>query len=120
MSKINRVVLVGRLTTDPTAEQTGNGTDVCKCRIAVDGAGQGRGPEAEAGFFDVVSYGNGAKAAASTLTKGSLIGVDGNLRFSSWKDDADKYHSRIEVVGQIDFLSIKKSEGEDSEPADTE
>lgn len=115
MSKINRVVLIGRLVADPEADETPNGTAVCKCRIAVDGAGKGRGADAESGFFDVVSYGNGAGGANKTLTKGSLVGVDGNLRYSTWETEDGSKRSRIEVVGQIDFLSIKKADTEGSE-----
>lgn len=117
---MNNVNVIGRLTADPTHETTANGTDVCKCRIAVDGAGQGRGENTEAGFLNVVSYGNSGKSAADLLTKGSLVGVSGQLRQSSWKDDEDKYNERVEIVGKIDFLSIKKEADADSGPSDTE
>lgn len=111
MSSINNVTLTGRLVKNPESDETPTGTPVCKIRVAVDGAGQGKPGEAQAGYFEVVSYGPGAAAANKELTKGYLVGVEGRLEFSEW-GDGDAYRSKTRVIGKITFLSPPREKDE--------
>ena len=102
---MNSINLPGRLTSDPELRATGNGTPVCKLRMATETR---RG---ESVFVDVESYGNGAKAAGERLGKGDQIGVTGELVLDQWKDrETDQPRSRHYIVGSIHFLGAKRSE----------
>jgi single-stranded DNA-binding protein len=67
----------------------------------------------EAGYFDVVQYGAGGKAAFETLTKGWLVDIDGRLEHRSWKDkETDKWREHIDIVGTIGFLAAPRTDEE--------
>lgn len=107
---LNRIVLTGRLTADPIAEQTPNGTTVCKVRIAADRAGELSDGAQQTGFFNVVSYDKGAEAAIEFLEKGSMVAVDGRVRYRTWTDkQTGQRREAVDIVGQLHFLSFKKS-----------
>lgn len=109
---MNTVQLTGRLVSDPQHRTLAGGTDVTTIRIAVDGGARNN----ETGFFNVVSYGNGAKAAANTLAKGWLVAVSGRLEHRTWKD-GEKNREAIDIVGHIEFLSEPKGKDLPAEPA---
>jgi single-strand DNA-binding protein len=101
--------LIGRLVRDPELGETTNGTPVCKIRVACDGGGR----DMEAGYYDVVQYGNGGKAAAKTLTKGWLISATGRLEYREWPDnDTGKQRHDYTLIGQIEFLSAPLTDEE--------
>ncbi|MDX6727105.1 MAG: single-strand DNA-binding protein [Baekduia sp.] len=103
---MNNVSIIGRLVADPELSETKDGTPVCKARLAVDGGGR----NIEAGYFNVVQYGNGGKAAAETLTQGWLVAVSGRLEHRSWQDkESEKWREAIDIVGQIQFLAAPRA-----------
>ena len=105
---MNTITLTGRLTRDPEARELPNGTTVCELRLAVDGLGRNN----EVGYIDVASFGNGAKAAGETLTKGWLVGVDGRLEFRTYDKDGVRRHS-YQVIGHVDFLAAPRQNTSD-------
>ena len=118
---INQASVTGRLTKDPVAESTAGGTDVCKFRLAVDGAGGTSNDERKPGFINVTSYGSGAAAAAKRLKKGDMVGVAGSLRYHEWTVvDTDEKRSQIELVGRVEFLNLKNIDNADATAAGTE
>jgi single stranded DNA-binding protein len=104
-----RTRFTGRLVADPELSETRDGTPVCKIRVAVDGGGRNM----EAGYYDVVQYGPGGKAAYETLTKGWLVDCEGRLEHRSWKDkETDKWREAIDIVGTIGFLAAPRTDEE--------
>lgn len=108
---MNSITLTGRLTKDPEVRELESGTTVCQLRLAVDGLGRNN----EVGYIDVASFGNGAKAAGETLTKGWLVGVSGRLEFRTYEKDGERRHS-YQVIGHVDFLAAPRQNTSD-EPA---
>jgi single-strand DNA-binding protein len=99
MEDINRVVLVGRLTRDAELKYTANGQAVCKFSIAVNRRKKsGDQWVDEANFFDVVLWGRQGEALNQYLTKGSRVGVDGELRQDRWEQQDGQSRSRVEIV----------------------
>ena len=72
---MNNIELTGRLVADPAGKELPDSGYVCEMRIAVDG--MGRGGRDQAGYVDVHSFGESAKAAAKVLSKGWLVAVAG-------------------------------------------
>lgn len=108
---INRVVLVGRLTTDIDVKHSNNGSSFAKVSVAVGGK------DAEAvSFFDCVLFGTTADNAAKYTKKGSQICVEGKLNQSRWETEDGSKRSRVEIlVDRLQFLNWKNGENNGGE-----
>jgi single-strand DNA-binding protein len=94
------------LVSDPVGKELPEGY-VCELRIAVDG--MGHGGRDQAGYIDVHSYGESARAARDVLSKGWLIAVDGRLEYNTWEKDGQRRHD-YRVVGHVEFLAAPKND----------
>lgn len=109
MAEINSVVLVGRLTKDAEIKYTSGGMGVVKFTLAVNRrAKEGDTWVDKASFFNVESMGKAAEAVHKYLTKGKMIGVQGELRQDTWEKDGQrqsmvKIHAHsIQLLGSSD------------------
>ncbi|MBQ4105010.1 MAG: single-stranded DNA-binding protein [Clostridia bacterium] len=95
---INRVVLMGRLVSDPELKTTQSGINVTTFRIAVDRSYVKAGEERQADFFDIVAWRYTADFVCRHFRKGSLIAIDGQLQSRTYqaKDGTNRYV--VEVV----------------------
>lgn len=110
---INRVVLIGRPTRDPEFRSTQSGTSLLSFRLAFNtrrkNASTGQWEDSP-NFIDVTLFGNRAESLKDVLRKGSLIGVDGKLRWREWESPSGEKRSAIEVVADdISFVGPKDS-----------
>lgn len=94
---LNRVVLIGRLATDPELKYTPSGIAVTTFRIAVDRRGSNPQGEREADFIPIVAWRQAAEFAANYLTKGRLVAVDGRMQVRSWvaQDGSRRYVTEV-------------------------
>ena len=95
---INRVVLMGRLVSDPELKTTQSGANVTTFRIAVDRSYVKSGEERQADFFDIVAWRYTADFVCKHFRKGSLIAIDGQLQSRTYqaKDGTNRYV--VEVI----------------------
>lgn len=95
---INRVVLMGRLVSDPELKTTQSGINVTTFRIAVDRSYVKSGEERQADFFDIVAWRYTADFVCKHFRKGSLIAIDGQLQSRTYqaKDGSNRYV--VEVI----------------------
>ena len=110
---MNNVVLIGRLTSDPTLRFIpGSGQAVANFTIAVD-KGLSREKKAEfeaqgkpvADFIRVVVWGKQAENCSQYLTKGKLVGVQGSIQTSTYKDGQGETRYQTEVLAnKVEFL----------------
>ena len=100
---MNRIVLTGRITADPELKTSNNGTKYTRFGIAV---AKPRDRE-KVDFFNCVAFGELAeKVICKYATKGTMVGIDGNIEFT--KDSGDSrivYHSVN--VDRFELLSAK-------------
>jgi len=81
----NRVMLVGRVATEPELKYTPSGIAVANFRIAVDRPFQNNQTgERETDFFTVKVWREQAERVANHLLKGQMVVVDGRLEQRSW------------------------------------
>lgn len=114
---INKTILVGRLTADPTLRYTQSGIAVANFTIACDRPFTGQDGKKEADFISVVVWRKQAENVAQYLKKGSLAGVEGRLQTSSYEGDDGQRRYKTEVVADaVKFLSSQKSEESSSKP----
>ena len=103
---INRVILTGNLTRDPEIRRTQSGMAIMSLGIAVNDRRKNSQTgewEDYANFIDCTMFGTRAESVSNFLHKGSKVGIDGKLRYSTWERDGQK-RSKIEVV--VDDLEL--------------
>ena len=100
---LNKVILVGNLTSDPELRSTPSGQTVCNFRMATNRVWTDRASgqkQQETEYHTIVAWGRLAEIASQFLTKGSLTMIEGRLRTRSWQDSAGNKRFRTEVVAQ--------------------
>lgn len=113
---LNRVILMGRLVTDPELKTTSSGTSVTSFRIAVDRSYSKAGTERQTDFFDIVCWRNTAEFVCRYFFKGSLIALEGQLQSRTYqaKDGSNRYV--VEVVADNVSFTGEKTERQESKP----
>lgn len=111
---INRVVLVGRPTRDPEFKSTASGRPLLSFRLAFTTRGKNQQTgqwEDQSNFIDVTLWGPKAEALRDILKKGSLIGVDGKLRWREWESPSGEKRSAIDIqADDVSFVGPKSSD----------
>lgn len=116
---MNNVNLTGRLTKNPgRPATTATGRRVLDLRLAVNH--HRRDPV----FVDVKCWGPVAEAAADHLTKGSLVGVSGELARDEWTDKSTggprhRYYITARSLDFLDFRLDRTSAAHDTSSAET-
>lgn len=98
---VNKVILVGRLTSDPELRTSAAGVQVAKLRLATNtyGGKDEQGVRKEhAEFHSLVLFGRQAEVASDYLRKGKLLYAEGRLQTSSWEDAEGKKQRSTEVI----------------------
>lgn len=109
---INKVILMGRLTSDPELRQTPNGISTCRFTVAVDGGVNQNTNERRSDFITVNAWRQTAEFVCKYFSKGRLILVEGSLRTGSYTDrnHSDVTHYTCEVTAEsVSFGETKAS-----------
>lgn len=94
---INRVVLVGRLGSDPELRVTPSGHSVTDLRLAVKRV-RAQAGQPDTDWIDVVAWSKSAEFAANYLKKGYLVGVDGRIQVDEWQSQSGEKRRSVKVV----------------------
>ena len=106
---LNRVVLMGRLVSDPELKTTNSGISVTSIRIAVERNYVRNGEERKADFIDVVCWRQTAEFVCRYFGKGSLIAVDGQLQSRTYQTRDGANRTVVEVVADnVSFTGEKR------------
>lgn len=123
----NKVVLVGRLAVDPELKYTPSGIAVSTFRLAVDRPFAPKGGEKEADFINIVAWRQSAEFAASYLSKGRLVLVDGRLQIRKWtaqdgspRVTAEVVADRLQAMERLRDAAAPPPEGAQAKPAESE
>ncbi len=108
MSGVNKVILVGRLGTDPELKTVGQGQSVARLSLASsenwtskDGQKQERTE-----WHRIVVWGKQAENCAKHLSKGRQIYVEGRLQTRQWEDQQGQKRYTTEIIATtVQFLS---------------
>ena len=113
----NKVILMGRLTADPEAKQTQNGTAVTSFTLAVNRR-YNSGEEKKCDFINVVAWKNTAEVICRYFKKGQAMLVCGELQTRSWEDSKGNKRYATEVVaGEVSFCEAKRESEGNNTPA---
>lgn len=97
---MNRVCLMGRLTSDPELRQTASGISSCSFNIAVDRGFKDQNGERQTDFISCTAWRQAAEFICRYFCKGKMIGIDGALRTRNYDDKRypDVKHYVTEVL----------------------
>jgi single-strand DNA-binding protein len=115
---LNKVIIGGRLTSDPEQKTTQSGIAVTSFSIAVNRKVK-QGANQETDFFNVTAWRQTAEFVARYFKKGSSICIVGVLQNSSWTDQNGQKHYRTDIVADEVMFVDSKSEGNQAAPSFT-
>lgn len=104
---LNKVILIGRLGSDPEIRYMPNGNAIGNLRLATnDGYKDKNGQFQESTeWHRVVLFGRLAEIAGQYLQKGRLVYIEGRIRTNKWQDQSgqDRYTTEI-VANEMQLL----------------
>ena len=106
---LNRVILMGRLVSDPELKTTPSGASVTNFRIAVDRNYVKSGEERKTDFIDIVCWRQQAEFVCRYFGKGAMIAVEGQLQTRTYqaKDGTNRYVVEV-VADNISFTGERR------------
>lgn len=112
----NKVILIGRMTTDAEMKTTESGVNVARFRVAVDRPHQ-KEKERRTDFINIVAWRHLAEFVCKYFGKGKLIGIEGRIQTGDYTDrDGNKRYTfdvradRLFFVGNKEKTDAKSGE----------
>lgn len=117
----NHAVIVGRVTAAPQLRSTPGGQSVTSFGVATNQKWTDKDgkPQEAVEFHNVVAWGRKAELAASFLSKGSLVFVEGRLSTRSWTDKDGQTRRTTEIIADnLQFGPAAQQQKSKSEPVE--
>ena len=103
---MNKLTIIGNLTSDPTLRTTSSGVSVCSFTVAVNKRKTQQNQNPEADFFRVSAWRELGENCAKWLIKGRKVCVIGPVSVSTYQGQDGKTYANLEVTAQdVEFLS---------------
>ena len=94
----NLAIIIGRMTKAGELRTTTNGTSTCSFTVAVDRAFKNANGEKVTDFINCVAWRGQAEFISKYFTKGSVIGVQGNIQTRSYTDKEGNKRTVTEIL----------------------
>ncbi|NDK08478.1 single-stranded DNA-binding protein [Candidatus Gracilibacteria bacterium] len=109
---LNKVQIIGRVTSEIELRTTPNGQNVANLSVATnrswtDGSGM---KQEQAEFHNVILWGKIAEIASQYLQKGKKVYIEGRLQTKSWEAQDGSKRYKVEIVGENMILLDSKQE----------
>lgn len=120
---LNKIMVIGRVGTDPEMRYTASGKAVTNFRMAVSRRSRpsdtGGEPRDETDWFTVDAWDKLAEITNQYLTKGARIYIEGRLHTRSWEDQSGQKRNSFSIVASEMIMldsrrSSERPEGGDS------
>ena len=113
----NKVIMMGRICSDPELKTTPNGTNVCSFRIAVDRRFQQKGEERKTDFFNVVAWRSTGELVSKYFGKGRMILIEGEMQTRQYTDKSGNQSTWYEVNAErVSFTGEKAEKSPNTAP----
>ena len=114
---LNKVILGGRVASEPEQKQTPSGASVVTYSMAVGRRFAPEGQERETDFFRVTAWQSTADFIARYFHKGDAICISGRIQNRSWTDQSGQKHYITEIIAEeANFVENKKDRPEGQAP----
>lgn len=103
---MNKVILIGRLTADPTEKITSMGDKKCCFTIAVNRNYSGSDGERKTDFFNVTAWRGLGETVSRYVKKGNKVAVSGSIELRNYEDRDGIKRTAVDIIAQdVEFLS---------------
>ncbi len=109
---LNKVILQGRLGSDPELRTTPAGVEVATVNIAVDRDRKDANGERQTDWVTIVAWRNTAKFLSTYFQKGRMILVEGRLQMRNYTDRDGNKRTAAEVVADNIYFGDSRRDGE--------
>lgn len=106
----NKVIMMGRICSDPELKTTPNGVNVCTFRIAVERRFQQKGEERKTDFFNVVAWRSTGELVNKYFGKGKMILVEGEMQTRQYTDKSGNLATWYEIAAERVSFTGEKAE----------
>ena len=114
MANLNKIFIIGRLTSDPELKKTPSDISVTSFTVAVNRP-KNKDGEQQTDFINVVAWRNTAEFICKYFSKGSAILVEGTLQTRTCEDKEGKKRKVFEVLANnVDFVESKAKNSDSS------
>ena len=107
---MNKVNLIGRLTSDPEVRYTQGDQPMCiaSYRLAVERRGKKVEGQQNADFISIKAFGKGGEFAEKYLHKGMKVAVSGHIQTGSYtRQDGQKVYTTDVIADEQEFCEHK-------------
>lgn len=111
---MNKIILMGRITSEPIARTTPSNHHVLSFSIAVPRRFAKEG-QTQADFFNCTAWNGTAEFIQKWFGKGRMIAVAGRLQNRSWEDNGVKKYATDIVVEEAYFTGEKREDTQTAE-----
>lgn len=102
---MNKVFLIGNLTSDPEMRATANGIEVCNFSIAVNRRKDANGNQ-QTDFFNIVAWRQLATLCGKFLMKGKKVAVVGSIQTRTYEAQDGSKRTAFDIVAdEVEFLT---------------
>lgn len=111
MGSLNKVMVIGRLGSEPEVRYTQSGQAVCSFRVATDSRWTNKAGEKQekTEWHRVTAWGKLGELVVQYVGKGSQVYVEGRLETSEYTDkDGVKRYSTAIVANEVEFLGPRR------------
>ncbi len=112
---MNKAILIGNLGRDPKIIYGNGGLAVAKFDMATSAKWNDKETgefKKETEWHRIVVFGRRAENCGKYLSKGNKVCVEGRIQTRTYEKDGIKHYSTEIIASNVQFLSIKKAEGE--------
>ena len=103
----NRVILTGRLTTDPELRKTPQDISVTSFTIAIPKKFKREGAD----FIDIVAWRQKAEFLCQYFSKGKWVEIDGSIQTRTYTDKEGKNRKAVEILAdEVNFVGDKNKD----------
>ena len=105
---MNKVELIGRVTSTPELKYTSNNKANTRFTLAVNRNHKTETGETQADFISIVAWESKAETICKYIKKGNKIGIVGRIQTGSYdKQDGSKGYTTDVIVSELEFLESK-------------
>ncbi len=107
MSGVNKVIVIGRLGTDPEIKTVSENNTVARLSVATSESWNGRNGQKQerTEWHRIVVWGKLAELCGKYLSKGRQVYIEGRLQTRSWEDQQGQKKYTTEIVANtVQFL----------------
>lgn len=109
---LNKVVLAGRLTSDPELKQTTSGIFVTTFTLAINRRYAKEKEQQQTDYINIVAWRQTAEFITRYFKKGSALCITGSIQTRSWQDQQGQKRYATEVIADEAMFVDSKSDNQ--------